>query len=301
MVNFLKGIVIGLGAIAPGLSGSVLLVLFGLYQKTIEAISSTVKSVLGFIGKFFKNIKNLKTLKDEKETKTIWENIKYLVPLILGIGLGAVIFSKIVEYFLTNFSMQTRFTFLGLILGTLPLFYREVKKEGFSKKYYIAIAAAFAVGVFIFYFNTNLFAPISDPSFLQSIVLGLAVATSYIVPGVDSAAILSALGMYDLWVSTIANFDFTVLIPAGIGLVIGVLVVSFIINKLISKCYTLTFSVIFGLFISIIPKVLDESCYNIALNAKTVVSFVLLVVGFVLSLLFSNLDKLAEKKKGEEK
>ncbi len=299
MANFLKGIVIGLGAIAPGLSGSVLLVLFGLYQKTIEAISTTVKSVFGFIGKFFKNIKNLKSLKDEDETKTIWSNIKYLVPLILGMGIGVIIFSKLVDYLLMTFEMQTRFAFLGFILGSIPLFYKEVRKEGFNKKYYIAIAGAFAVGVFIFYFNTNLFAPVENPNFLQSAILGLAVATSYIVPGVDSAAILSALGMYDLWVKTLANFDFGVLIPAGVGLVIGVLVVSFVINKLIAKCYTLTFSIIFGLFISIIPKVLNDSCV-VAMNTKTIVSFILLAVCFVLSLLFSNLDKLAEKKKGDK-
>ncbi len=295
MANFLKGIVIGLGAIAPGLSGSVLLVLFGLYQKTIEAISSTVKSVLGFIGKFFKNIKNMKSLKDEKEAKTILENIKYLVPLILGMGIGVIIFSKLVDHLLLVAPMQTRFAFLGFIIGSIPLFYKEVKKEGFNKKYYIAIICAFAVGVFLFYFNTDLFPVIKNPNFLQSMILGLAVATSYIVPGVDSAAILSALGMYDIWVSTLANFDFGVLIPAGVGLVVGVLIVSFVINKLIAKCYTLTFSIIFGLFISIIPKVLNETCV-IQMNSRTIVSFILFVAGVMLSLMFSNIDKFVKKK-----
>ncbi len=295
MANFLKGIVIGLGAIAPGLSGSVLLVLFGLYQKTLEAISSTVKCVFGFIGKFFKNIKKLKNLKGSDEIKTIWDNIKYLLPLMLGMGVGVIFFSKLVDYLLTAFEMQTRFAFLGFILGSIPLFYKEVKKEGFNKKYYIAVAAAFAAGVFLFYFNGNMFRVIENPNFLQSSLLGLAVAASYIVPGVDSAAILSALGMYDLWVSTLANLDFTVLVPAAVGLVAGVLVVSFVINKLIAKCYTLTFSVIFGLFLSIIPKVLNEKCI-LEMNFKTVISFVLLVAGFVLSLLFSNIDKLIQKK-----
>ncbi len=295
MINFFKGVVTGLGAIAPGLSGSVLLVLFGLYQKTITAISSTVKCFFDFVFLFFRSIKNLKALKGSKELKTIGENLKFLIPLAIGILLGVFIFSKLVDFLLVTFPMQTRFGFLGFILGSIPLFYKEVKKEGFNKKYYIVMAIAFAVGVLLFYFSGNSFSKVESPSLLQSVVLGITVATSYIVPGVDSAAILSALGMYELWVESLADLNFAVLLPAAIGLAIGVLVVSFLINKLLDKYYTLTFSVIFGMFISIVPKVLDESCV-VGLNTKTLVSVIILVVCFILSLLFSNLDKLASKK-----
>ena len=43
MINFLKGIIVGIGGIAPGLSGSVLLVILGLYQKAINAIGTLFK------------------------------------------------------------------------------------------------------------------------------------------------------------------------------------------------------------------------------------------------------------------
>ncbi len=269
MKTFIKGIVIGLGAIAPGLSGSVLLVIFGLYQKTTTAIST-----------IFKDFKN---------------NMKFLVPLGLGIVLGVVLFSKMVNFLLDNFQMQTCFAFLGLILGSIPLFYKEVKKEGFNKRYFIPIAMAFLAGTVVFNFNKDLFPEVTDPSFFQSVLLGLVVATSYIVPGIDSAAILSALGLYKLWVESLAELDFEVLLPAAIGLCIGVLVVSFIINKLISKHYTMTFSIIFGLFLSIIPSVLrpeDGGSLQIGLNSVTYISVAIAVVCFVLSLLFSNLEKL---------
>ncbi len=269
MINFLKGIVIGLGAIAPGLSGSILLVIFGLYQKTITAIST-----------IFRNFK---------------KNMKFLVPLGLGILLGIILFSKIIDWLLTTFEMQTRYAFLGFILGSIPLFYQEVRKKGFHTKYYLYIVAAFLAGTLLFGFNKELFPDITDPNLFQCVILGLVVAASYIVPGVDSAAILSAFGMYDLWVKTLADLNFAVLIPAGVGVVIGVLAVSFIINKLIAKCYTLTFSIIFGLFLSVIPSVLNESCV-LGLNLKTAVSMVVLVISFVLSLLFSNMEKLKEKK-----
>ncbi len=292
-MNFFKGIIIGLGAIAPGLSGSVLLVLFGLYQNTITAISTTVKAVFELVLEFFRNIKNLKALRGTKALNTIVDNIKYLVPLVLGIGIGVLLFSKLVDFLLENYEMQTRFAFLGFILGSLPLFYKEVKKEGFNKKYYGVMAISLVGGAILF--NLKEAPNITEPNILQSMVLGLAVATSYIVPGVDSAAILSALGLYELWVSSIADLNFGVLIPAAVGLAVGVLAVSFLINKLIEKYYTLTFSIIFGMFISIIPKVLNESCV-VGLNLKTAASIGIMIACFCLSLLFSNLEKIKEKR-----
>ena len=256
MKNFLKGIIVGIGGIAPGLSGSVLLVIFGLYQKTINAI-----------GTLFKDFK---------------KNIMFLIPLFLGFGVGVVLFSKIVEYFLNNFEMQTRFAFLGLVLGTIPLFYKEVKKEGFSKKYYVLIIMSAILGIMFFSLNKNAFPQIENPNLLQSILLGVAIAGSSIIPGVDSAVILSSLGLYELYVSSLANFNLNILIPAGFGLVIGVLLISFIINKLVKKYYTITFSIIFGLFISIIPNVLNESCV-LMLNIKSVISLLVCVIGLSIS------------------
>ncbi len=161
------------------------------------------------------------------------------------------------------------------------------------------MAIALSVGVFLFYFSGNSFTKVVNPNFLQSVVLGVTVATSYIVPGVDSAAILSALGMYELWVESLADMNFSVLIPAAVGLVVGILVVSFVINKLIDKFYTLTFSVIFGLFISIIPKVLDESC-ELGFNTQTYISIFVFATGLVLSLLFSNIEKIIERIKAKK-
>ena len=256
MTNFLKGIVVGIGGIAPGLSGSVLLVIFGLYQKTINAI-----------GTIFKDFK---------------KNLMFLIPLFAGFGVGVLIFSKIVDFLLNNFEMQTRFTFLGLIIGTIPLFYKEVKKEGFNKKYYIVMLISAIAGIALFSLNKDLFPVITDPNLFQSVLLGFAVAGSSIVPGVDSAVILSTLGLYELYVGSIADFNLAILIPAAFGLGIGVLVISFLMNKLLSKFYTVTFSIIFGLFLSIIPNVLNSSCV-LGFNMSSVFAIILVIIGFIFS------------------
>ncbi len=278
MKNFFKGIVIGLGGVAPGLSGSVLMVMFGLYQKTIAAISS---------------IFNFKKLKD---------NLKFLIPLGIGMGIGIIAFATLIDYLLVNFEIFTRFAFLGLIVGTLPLLYKEVKKEGFKPIYYLVIAVCFGFGLFLFYGTTGIFTKVESPNILQSLLMGLSVAGSYIVPGVDSAAILTALGFYEAWLNILAGlkdlvFDFRVLIPLACGLIIGVLGISFTINKLIKHFYTATFSVIFGLFLSVIPSVIVnmEAKMNFGFNGATLLAIVFIILGLVASLYFSDIKGTNEK------
>ena len=234
--HFLKGIIAGIGGIAPGLSGSVLLVIMGLYEKTINAL-----------GTLFKHFK---------------KNVKFLLPVGLGMVCGVLLFSKVVDFLLANFETPTRFAFLGLVLGTIPLFYKQVRKKGFRNIYYFVMVIAGLAGLMLFGMNNALFPQITDPNFGQKVLLGVAVAGSSIVPGVDSAVIMSSLGLYELYVSSIANLDMSVLLPALIGLILGAAAISAIMNFLLKKAYTLTFSVIFGLFISIIPNILQD-CYKI--------------------------------------
>jgi len=264
MKNFLKSIVVGAGGIAPGFSGSVLLVLFGLYEKTVEAIAT-----------IFKNFK---------------KNLLFLIPIFAGFGAGIFLFSKVMDYLLTNFEMYTRFAALGLVAGTLPLFYKEVKKKGFKRKYYIHILIAFLVGFSLFVFNSNLFPVIADPNFSQSIILGFVLAASAVIPGISGAVVLSAIGLYETFVNSVANMTFSILIPAGIGAVTGALILALSMNILLKKYYTVTFAIIFGLFLAIIPNVLNESCY-LGFNLESYISIGLVVVGFLITFFLGGLKK----------
>lgn len=263
MIHFLKGILVGIGGIAPGLSGSVLLVIFGLYQKTVNAI-----------GTLFKDLK---------------KNLMFLIPLFAGFGVGVLIFSKIVDFLLNNYEMHTRFTFFGLIIGTIPLFYKEVKKEGFKRKYYIFMICAFAVGAVFSYFSKGIFPTVENPNLIQSVILGFSVAASSIIPGVDSAVILSTLGLYEIYVSSLADLDFSVLIPAAFGLAFGVLFISFVVNKILKRFYTASFSIIFGLFLTIIPSVLNESC-KLGNNISSLTAIILAIIGFIVSFFLGDID-----------
>lgn len=255
---FLKSIIVGLGGVAPGLSGSVLMIIFGLYRDTLDAFST-----------LFVNFK---------------KKISYLFPLISGMLVGVFLFGKIVNFFFDNYTVPTRYAFLGLIIGTVPLFYQEIKKEGFSKKYYVVMLFSFLAGLFLFTLNTSSFSQLESLSFIQKILLGLVVVTSAIVPGVDQAVLLTTFGMYDIYINAIADLDFSVLLPMALGMLAGAVAVSFIITRLFNYFYTASYSVIFGVFISIIPNMIisKENSY-LTVYRPTVSNILIALLGFAIS------------------
>lgn len=256
MALFLKGIIVGLGGVAPGLSGSVLLIIFGLYQKTLEALGSLLTDFR--------------------------EKLRFLAPLVAGMFLGVLLFSKLIDFFLHGYEMPTRFCFLGLILGTLPMVWQEVKKEGFSRKYYAVIALAAAAGTWFFAVNPNAFPQVTDPTLLQKLLLGVAVAATAIVPGVDPAVFLSTLGFYEMYVAALANVELSILIPMVGGLAVGAVAISFAMSWLFKRFYTASFSVIFGIFLSMIPNMLTENCV-LGWDLTSGISLVVLLLGFLIS------------------
>ena len=264
MERFIKGILVGLGGVAPGLSGSVLLIIFGLYQKTLDA--------LGTILKDFK------------------KNIRFLLPLISGMLLGVLLFSKLIDYLIHDHEMPTRFCFLGLILGTVPMVWKEVRKEGFRKWHWLLIGVSVMLGIWLFTVNAGNFPQVTDPSLLQCIALGVAVVATAIIPGVDPAVFLTSLGFYEMYVGALADLNFSILIPMVPGLALGAVGISSVMSMLFRRFYTATYCMIFGIFLSMIPNMLSENCI-LGWNGASLLSLVLLVLGFAVSFYLGDIQE----------
>ena len=279
MERFFKGIIVGLGGVAPGLSGSVLLIIFDLYQKTLDALGN-------LLGDFKKNI-------------------RFLLPLVAGMFLGVLLFSKVIDFCLANFEMPTRFCFLGLIVGTLPMVWKEVKKEGFSWHYGVLILLSAVLGMWFFRMNPDAFPQVTDPNLMQCLLLGVAVAATAIIPGVDPAVFLSTLGFYKMYVGALADFRLDILIPMVGGLAVGAVAISFGMSALFRRFYTATYSVIFGIFLTMIPNILSDACI-LGWNGASVAAVILMLAGLALSLYLGDLEEnnrrlktwLAGRKKG---
>ena len=125
---------------------------------------------------------------------------------------------------------------------------------------------------------------------MQSILLGVAVAATAIIPGVDPAVFLSTLGFYEMYVGALANLEWGILLPMVVGLALGAVAISFGMSLLFKRWYTATFSVIFGIFLSMIPNMLSENCV-LGWNGVSVLSLALVVVGFGVSFFLGDLEK----------
>ena len=203
---------------------------------------------------------------------------------------GVLMFSRVIDYCLSVYEVPTRFCFLGLILGTLPMVWREVKKEGFSPVFYGVIILSALIGTWLFTVNTNAFPQITDPTLLQCIALGIAVAATAIIPGVDPAVFLSTLGFYEMYVHALAVIELSVLLPMVVGLALGAIGISFVMSQLFKRFYTTTYSVIFGIFLSMIPNMLNERCIP-GFNGQSALSLLLMILGFLLSFYLGDLER----------
>lgn len=262
------GIVAGVGGVAPGLSGSVLMVLMGIYEQTLEAL-----------GSIFTDFK---------------KKITFLAPLLLGMLIGVLLFSKVVDYLLVTYELATRYAFFGLVLGTLPLFFYQTRKRGFRKRYYLLMAVSVAAGIFLFGTHTALFPTVTDPTFWQSALMGLIVGFSSIVPGVDSSVILASIGYYEIYVSALADLNLRILLPELLGLAVGAIAVSAGLNQLLKRWYSVTFSVLFGLFVSMTPGMLNENCVITSVS-DALTALICTVAGFAVSYYLADANRLNEK------
>ena len=132
LYDFIKGIFIGAAAILPGISSGVICMVVGLYEKLLNSILY-----------FFKDIK---------------KNLKFLFPIVLGVIVGCVLFSNILVYFFNNIPMQTKSLFIGLLLGSIFLLYKNESKENsnHSMSGYLSFILCFLIGIFLIYFENKI-------------------------------------------------------------------------------------------------------------------------------------------------
>lgn len=221
-INCLKGIAIGAGAILPGISSGVFCVIFGIYEKLLDSILN-----------FFKDCKN---------------NIKFLAPIIIGCGLGIVLFGNILNYFLYQFPIQTKSIFIGFILASISSLFKDVNsKQKFPKHYLIYFALALLIGIgSVILENKFPISTVENVSFSYLVFSGFLMSIGIVVPGVSSTIILMLLGVYSIYLTSVSSLYFPVLIPLSIGVVIGGFCFMKLTKYLLEHFYSPTFYCIIG-------------------------------------------------------
>ena len=259
MKRFLKGILGGIGNIIPGLSGSALLVITGIYGDCINAISN-----------IFKQFK---------------KSVIYLFPVGLGIALGTFIVSFLLEETLDKFPLATSIVFIGFMIGTIPLLFKSATKEGFKAKYLISFVIALAIGILLLFLKPEAPNTVQNVSFLKLLISGLILACSTIIPGISATVLLTIFGVYGVYLEAIKTLNIKIIIPILIGFAIAAFLLSKLINLLLKKFYGYTYFAIIGFTIATIPALFFT---KITFSLEFFIGLGIAIFAFLLTLFISN-------------
>jgi putative membrane protein len=259
-----KGGIIGIAFVIPGVSGGTLAVVLGIYQDLIEAISN-----------FFTN--------SEKRKTYFW----FLFKVLLGAAAIALLFILVMDFLLTYYEIYTYLFFIGAIAGSIPAIYRTHPDMKLTVASVITFILAIALIVVI---ELSFSKPASDAVKLSSfsfdlgsgvmlLVSGMLAGGSMIVPGISGSFILVLLGQYHVVIRIFKTVDYVPIIFFLFGILLGIWVFAKIIDILLKRYPKETFYFILGLVIaslfSIFPGI------PTAITGKLIGVVVLIVAGYL--------------------
>lgn len=279
---FLKGIMVGIANIIPGVSGGTIAVIVGVFDRMLEALNT-----------LFKKFK---------------ENMKFLIPLGLGAVFGILALSRIMEYCLVKFELPTNFFFVGLVIGSVPLIYKKVDdnitkvKPVYIIPFLIGAGSVIALSIVqTFFVNTEATATAAIPEMSVSTVVmfllyGVIASVAMVIPGISGSLVMVLLGAYDKVIAAINGLtsfgdtqtmidSFLVLLPFGIGIIVGVFSVAKVFALLLKKFPGATYVAILGLMVgSCVALLINMELYTLSPSIIIIlVSALTAVAGFFTS------------------
>lgn len=276
IILFVKGIIMGLANVIPGVSGGTLALIMGVYEKMINAITT-----------LFKKFK---------------ENVLFLIPLAIGMVVAIYGGSKVIPPCLEKFPLATVLFFVGLILGGMPMLYKKVSKHLKNWSNYLVLIIIFAALLcYTFLVGNGGKEDLTKLNFLDYIKLllvGMVAAATMIIPGISGSMTLMVLGYYEGIFETVGNItnfsefshNMKILIPFGIGIVIGIFLIAKLIEFLLAKFEVKTYFGIFGFIFASLIIMFAKNVYAFNL-IEFIVGLVLLVIGYFVSYFIANYKK----------
>ena len=256
ILRLLQGMLIGVGAVLPGISGGVLCVVFGIYKPVMELLGSP-----------FKRFKT---------------HVPKLLPVIVGGAIGFLGVAKILAFFLEKYPEPSVCLFIGLITGMLLSLFREAGEQGRPKGCWIALVVAFAI-ILALLISLNLFSVTITPNFGWYIFCGFCLALSVIAPGMSFSTLLMPLGLYTPFVDGLGNLEMGIIVPAGIGAVVTVICLARAVDALFDHYYPYAFHAIIGIVIAATIMIIPVDSFTVSVGSA-VTNIICIVVGIVAAL-----------------
>lgn len=227
----LYGVLVGVGAILPGISGGAFCAAFGIYRPMMDFLAHP--------------------------TVNFKKNIRFFLPFLLGGALGFVLLSGIVSKLLEISAVIVTAFFIGCIGGTMPTLYKEANGSMWKPKHW-GILGGSAVLTFIGLLAMNKIADmehlISDPKSIQYLIVwavcGMVFVLGAIVPGMSPSSIIMYAGLYGPMTDSIYRMQMDVVLPFALGAVICIVSFSKLISWLFNRAGSSMFAFVIGVVIS---------------------------------------------------
>lgn len=290
----IKGMLMGISNMIPGVSGGTMAVSLGIYDDLIFAITRLFK---------------------EKK-----KSIKFLAPLGLGLVLGIIFFSYAIEFLLAEYAFITSLAFVGLILGGLPILFNAFQatlnknNEKLSFRHGLVFVIFFVVVIGFSLMQE----PVANVSTLEIsfgnililFALGVIASATMIIPGISGSLVLMIFGYYYQLLQLLTNFfnnilalnwdgileNLILIAPVGIGIILGIFLVSKIIEYPFINFPSITYSGILGLVIASPFAILyNTNAFADLAQSNTLISILLgsllLVISFYLIFKIGQVDE----------
>ncbi|MBE6152006.1 MAG: DUF368 domain-containing protein [Firmicutes bacterium] len=266
--NFFCGVAVGVANIIPGVSGGTIIVLLGLFDELMAAISNVFKINISWKERF--------------------KSIKFIVQVGLGVVVGLVGFAKILEFLFVHAEIQTIMWFVGLILFSIPVLKKnEMKGEKISWLYFIVGVLIIGLLAFFVPSKDEVIVPLQDilanklniTYIITLIILGAISGATMIFPGVSGSMVLLVLGYYHLfkgYVANVTSFEPKIIIGLifiAIGVLLGIVLSAKLTNWLLKKYHPQTMSLIVGLIVMSAVTIIPLSGYNLITIITSILTF----------------------------
>lgn len=277
--NIFGGIMIGIANIIPGVSGGTIMVLLGLFDQTMEAISNVFKLKISFQERM--------------------KNFLFLLQIVIGVAIGLVVFAKILDFLFSHFEHQTLFLFAGLIIFSLPMLKKQELKDS-KVSILFFIIGILVIGLLAFFSpeKKEVVVPLSDllsknldfAYIFILIIMGAVSGASMLFPGISGSMVLLVLGYYYLYksyVSNVTSFEPMVLIPLifiALGVGIGIIISAKLTTYLLEKYRTKTMSLILGLVLMSGIVIIPLKGYDIVTIISSIICF---AIGSIFIMMFN--------------
>lgn len=266
--DLLCGVLIGAGAILPGVSGGVLAVVFDIYRPFMEVLTHPRRALPQY-----------------------W---RMMIPLGLGWVLGFLGIAKGISAAMTLSDAVTYWLFIGLIAGTAPSLFREAGKEGRSApawgSFLLCAAAVFAG---LFYVSRVVHVQV-EPSFGWYNFCGALWGMGVVIPGMTSSSVMMALGLYQPMLEGLARLDLLVLSAALPGMALTIALLARLVTWFFRRHYAVAFHGILG-FVAASTLVIIPTEYTGA--GEMALSALCAAAGFGLAFFLARLDRRDEDEK----